>query len=101
MPDILWSDPVPDSNANVLFTFGDTLLKLPRSGYHDTDWGDRSMTRSVVGWYWGRGCLGPYFLVWFYGTDLAGKTYGSSYVAKGDKILSASCKAGGDVTVTQ
>ncbi|KAF2183592.1 hypothetical protein K469DRAFT_727900 [Zopfia rhizophila CBS 207.26] len=60
-----WVNAVPDSNAEIDFTFGDYHLNFSGYGYHDKNWGVSTLSTSVGSWYWGRARFGPYSLVFF------------------------------------
>lgn len=58
------------------------------------NWSDRPFLDSVKSWYWGHGRLGSYSIVWFSSlvpNGTATATYVSSYVARDDEVLVASC----------
>jgi hypothetical protein len=51
------------------------------------NWGTAPFNESVASWYWGRGRLGPYSVVWFDGVDTKGTEHVAAYVAKEGKII--------------
>jgi hypothetical protein len=88
---------MPDAFTSVQFTVKDSSsskshsVKFAGIGYHDKNWGSQPFINAVESWTWGHGRLGPYSLVWFDALDWENKEYVSAYVARGGKVLSASC----------
>ncbi|KAH8816911.1 hypothetical protein F5884DRAFT_239232 [Xylogone sp. PMI_703] len=93
-PNVGWSNAVPDAVGDVNFVIHGSRLAFTGVAYHDKNWGDAPFASVVGSWYWGHGRLGGYSIVWFSFLTPAGDNHVSAYVAKGDKILTASCKSG-------
>ncbi|KAJ7748645.1 hypothetical protein B0H16DRAFT_1663509 [Mycena metata] len=91
-PHIGWANAISDADSTVdLRIDGDTPFAFRGTGYHDKNWSDVVFGTHITSWYWGRGRLGPYSLVWW---DVLGRTgveTFSAYAAKDQKILAASC----------
>lgn len=93
LPNVFWSNAVPDAVASVDLSIGGSRLKFNKGiGYHDKNWGDDTFTTATTHWYWGHGRAGPYSLVFFDAFDATGKEYYSGYVTKDGKVLESSCK---------
>ncbi|EXK80641.1 hypothetical protein FOQG_14847 [Fusarium oxysporum f. sp. raphani 54005] len=86
-----WSNAVPDADAFVNLNINGTKLKFNGIGYHDKNWGDKTVLKSPKFWDWGHTRLGPYSLVWYDLLDYSDNEYHRSYIAKGNKILRVSC----------
>lgn len=93
MPNVFWSNAMPDATATVDVTFADDTLMQFTDGvaYHDKNWGDAPFANVVGSWYWGHAHLGDYSLVWFDTLDLDSNEYFSGYVALNGTILLSSC----------
>lgn len=46
-------------------------------------------------WYWGRGNLGPYYLVWFDGIDKTDVEHANAYVVKYRRVVGSTCDKNG------
>ncbi|RKL26372.1 hypothetical protein BFJ72_g13768 [Fusarium proliferatum] len=90
-PNIWWANAVPDAEAVVDLVIDGESFHLRGNGYHDKNWGSGSLEAITKTWYWGHGRVGPYSLVWFDAVDKSGKEYFSSWITKGDKVLTQSC----------
>jgi hypothetical protein len=91
---VYWANAVPDADAAVDLTIGDTKVKFAGRGYHDKNWGDTPFVTTTDFWYWGHATVGPYSVVWFDAKDSAGKEHTAGYVAKDGALLEASCADG-------
>ncbi|KAJ6114510.1 hypothetical protein N7486_000288 [Penicillium sp. IBT 16267x] len=93
-PHVGWVSAVPASTAIVDLTIGGETIAFTGVGYHDHNWGDRPYVESEESSYWGHAQVGPYSLVWadLIGPD--GHEYISSYVARDNILIQASCTAG-------
>ncbi|KAI0470591.1 hypothetical protein GGR56DRAFT_135789 [Xylariaceae sp. FL0804] len=104
MPGVGWANAIPDSATEVYFNVNGTEVRFTGPGYHDQQWGNSPFNESVASWYWGRGRLGPYSVVWFDGVDLEGAEHVAVYVARDDEIVYAAKSGvivrptGGDAT---
>lgn len=86
---------MPGAHATVDLTFRGEEMHYTGVGYHDKNWGDGLMVRSVMqSWYWGHANMGPYTLVWFDALHRDGQEYTSGYVSKNGIIQLASCEPG-------
>ncbi|WYZ37662.1 hypothetical protein EsH8_II_001168 [Colletotrichum jinshuiense] len=92
IPNIYWSNAVPDAVATADFTIAGTPFKFTGNGYHDKNWGDAILSDTFNTWYWGHARLGPYSLVWFDTLTKDGKEHFSSWITKDGKVFSQSCK---------
>ncbi|KAJ6561271.1 hypothetical protein B0H10DRAFT_1966618 [Mycena sp. CBHHK59/15] len=92
-PNIGWANAIPDAVSAVHLTVNGTKLAFTGAGYHDKNWSDQIFQQNVASWYWGHGRVGAYSIVWFDFLALNGTEYVSAYVAKGGKIVAASCEA--------
>ncbi|TKA81672.1 hypothetical protein B0A55_01332 [Friedmanniomyces simplex] len=100
MPHIGWVNAVPDAVASVDLQINGTALSFSGPGYHDKNCGDQPFLNSTASWYWGRGRLGPYSIVWFDARSLVdGEEYFSAYVARGGRMVGGGCVAGESVVV--
>ncbi|KAJ7749630.1 hypothetical protein B0H16DRAFT_1461039 [Mycena metata] len=65
-PHIGWANAISDADSTVdLRIDGDTPVAFKGTGYHDKNWSDVVSGTHIASWYWGRGRLGPYSLVWW------------------------------------
>lgn len=63
-------------------------------GYHDKNWGNKSIVDGPRYWDWGHGRLGDYSIVWYNLLDYAGNESRRSFVSKGGEALLVSCDPG-------
>ncbi|KAJ7255134.1 hypothetical protein B0H12DRAFT_1323309 [Mycena haematopus] len=89
-----WENVIPDAVSVVDLRVDGVRLAFTGSAYHDKNWSDQPFGTHVASWYWGRGRLGAYSIVWWDILGLTGEESLSAYVARDNKIISASCKAG-------
>ncbi|GKT48754.1 tyrosinase ustQ [Colletotrichum spaethianum] len=92
IPNVYWSNAVPDAVATADFTIAGSSLRFTGNGYHDKNWGSTILSDTFDTWYWGHARLGPYSLVWFDTLTQDGKEHFSSWITKDGKILSQSCQ---------
>ncbi|KAJ7028106.1 hypothetical protein C8F04DRAFT_1291807 [Mycena alexandri] len=94
-PHIGWANAISDADSTVdLHIDGNTRFAFKGTGYHDKNWSDVTFGTHIASWYWGRGRLGPYSLVWWDVLSRTGAETFSAYAAKDNKILAASCAPG-------
>ncbi|PKX96163.1 uncharacterized protein P174DRAFT_483410 [Aspergillus novofumigatus IBT 16806] len=66
-----WASLLPDAEASVDVLVGGERVRFTGVGYHDKDvdraknWSDGPFEAAVRTWYWGRGRVGAYSVVWF------------------------------------
>ncbi|KAJ6457619.1 hypothetical protein C8R45DRAFT_844101 [Mycena sanguinolenta] len=89
-----WENAIPDAVTVVDLRVRGERLAFTGSGYHDKNWSDQPFGTHVYSWYWGRGRLGPYSLVWWDIFTVAGTESLSAYIARDGNILTASCAPG-------
>ncbi|KJZ80054.1 hypothetical protein HIM_00768 [Hirsutella minnesotensis 3608] len=91
IPTIGWSNAVPDSKGVANFTMKGTEIGFTGSGYHDHNWGVVPLTQQVKFWYWGRGRLGEYSLVWTDSQTPDNTPYPNVYVSRHGEIIASQC----------
>jgi hypothetical protein len=92
LPHLHWSNAVPDAQATVdLDINGTSFLLTDGVGYHDKNWGDKSVITSPKYWDWGHAQLGPFSLVWYDLLDYNNTEHSYAYVAKHGNITLTSC----------
>jgi hypothetical protein len=86
-----WLPSVPTGNADVKLTLnGKTAVYIGGTGYHDHNWGNKSMNKLMNHWYWGRAEVGGYTVISSYITGekkYGYKEYPIFMLAKDGKIL--------------
>lgn len=94
-----WSNALPDADVSADLTINGTALKFTGgTGYHDKNWGDKTVLESPKFWDWGHARLGPYSVVWYDLLDYSDVEYHRSYIAKDGEIMLISCDADAVVT---
>ncbi|KAH7143428.1 hypothetical protein EDB81DRAFT_884042 [Dactylonectria macrodidyma] len=93
-----WSNAVPDADVVVDLNINGTGVSFTGIGYHDKNWGDKTVLQSPKFWDWGHTRLGPYSLVWYDLLDYHNNEYHRSYIAKDGEILVVSCDESSLVT---
>lgn len=79
---------------------GDTNISFTDGvGYHDKNWGNKSIIDVPRYWDWGHGRLGPYSVVWYNLLDYNGTESRRSFVVKDGEALLKSCSS--DVMVVR
>ncbi|KAI9167806.1 Tyrosinase family protein asqI [Paramyrothecium foliicola] len=91
-PGLYWANAVPDADTTVNLTVRDTDIKFEDGiGYHDKNWGNKSIIDVPRYWDWGHARLGPYSVVWYNLLDYMGSESRRAYVVKDGEILLLSC----------
>jgi hypothetical protein len=85
-----WLPAVPQGTVSGTLVLGGQAAARTGSGYHDHNWGNRSMVRLLHHWYWARGQIGDYTLIASH--IIAEKRYGYTpfpvfMLAQGDRLL--------------
>ncbi|KAJ4326098.1 hypothetical protein N0V94_000260 [Neodidymelliopsis sp. IMI 364377] len=94
LPGLYWANAVPDANTVVSLRVGDTNMSFKDGiGYHDKNWGDKSVIDVPRYWDWGHGHIGPYSVVWYNLLDYEGNESRRSYVVKDSQVLLVSCSS--------
>ncbi|KAJ4357674.1 uncharacterized protein N0V89_002250 [Didymosphaeria variabile] len=94
LPDLYWANAVPDANTVVDLQVGDIAIKFTDGvGYHDKNWGNKSIIDVPRYWDWGHGRLGPFSVVWYNLLDYSGNEARRSYVVKDGEALLVSCSS--------
>ncbi|KZL82643.1 hypothetical protein CI238_04141 [Colletotrichum incanum] len=93
IPEVYWSNAVPDAIAFADFTIAGNPFKFTGNGYHDKNWGSTILSDTFDTWYWGHARLGPYSLVWFDTLTKDGKEHFSSWITKDGNVFSQSCQS--------
>lgn len=92
LPGLYWANAVPDSNTIVDLQVGSDDIKFADGvGYHDKNWGNKSIIDGPRYWDWGHGRLGPYSVVWYNLLDYEGNESRRSFVTKDGEVLLVSC----------
>ena len=92
LPSLYWANAVPDANAIVNLRVGDITMNFTDGiGYHDKNWGNKSIIDVPRYWDWGHGRLGPYSVVWYNLLDYSGAESRRSYVVEDGEVLLVSC----------
>ncbi|RYP62738.1 hypothetical protein DL769_007197 [Monosporascus sp. CRB-8-3] len=86
-----WSNAVPDADVVVDVNINGTAMNFKGIGYHDKNWGDKTVLKSPKFWDWGHARLGPYSVVWYDLLDYSDKEYYRSFVSKDGEVLVVSC----------
>ncbi|GFF82314.1 hypothetical protein IFM53868_03431 [Aspergillus udagawae] len=90
-----WASLLPDAQASVDVLVEGERVQFTGVGYHDKNWSDGPFEAAVRTWYWGRGRVGPYSVVWFAMLPLGEKdVVVSGYVAVGREVVVSSCAEG-------
>ncbi|KAK2609485.1 hypothetical protein N8I77_002982 [Diaporthe amygdali] len=92
IPDIYWSNAVPDADAIAEFTIDGEPLQFQGYGYHDKNWGVKPLEETLNTWYWGHARVGSYSLVWLDALAKDGKEHFSSWITKDGDVVSKSCE---------
>ncbi|MFD1212999.1 hydroxyneurosporene dehydrogenase [Arthrobacter sp. GCM10027362] len=58
-----WLPAVPEGDAEVSYTVEGVRHVSSGTGYHDHNWGNRSVAKVFDHWYWGRGSAGGYAVI--------------------------------------
>ncbi|KAK9415472.1 putative AttH domain-containing protein [Seiridium unicorne] len=102
LPYLFCANAVPDAGTVVDLTIdGAPLLNTDRIGYHDKDWGQKSVITSPK--YWDRGhthVVGPYAIVWYNLVDYNNTEHTYAYVSKDGEDAFIGC-GGATVKVRQ
>jgi hypothetical protein len=92
LPHLHWANAVPDAQAIVDLDINGTKFSLTDGvGYHDKNWGDKSVITSPKYWDWGHAQLGPFSLVWYDLLDYNNTEHTYAYVAKHGDVALANC----------
>ncbi|KAK7706989.1 hypothetical protein SLS64_007197 [Diaporthe eres] len=92
LPGLYWANAVPDAETAVDLQVGDTTVSFADGvGYHDKNWGDKSIIDGPRYWDWGHGRLGPYSVVWYNLLDYEGNESRRSFVTRDGEVLLVSC----------
>lgn len=92
LPGLYWANAVPDSNTIVDLQVGSDDIKFTDGvGYHDKNWGNKSIIDGPRYWDWGHGRLGPFSVVWYNLLDYEGNESRRSFVTKDGEVLLVSC----------
>jgi hypothetical protein len=92
LPHLHWDNAVPDAQATVKLNINGTSFSITDGvGYHDKNWGDKSVITSPKYWDWGHAHLGSFSLVWYDLLDYNNTEHTYAYVAKHGDIALASC----------
>ncbi|KAF9872412.1 hypothetical protein CkaCkLH20_10239 [Colletotrichum karsti] len=92
LPGLYWANAVPDADTTVSLRIKDTTVEFADGiGYHDKNWGDKSIIDGPRYWDWGHARLGPYSVVWYNLLDYAGDESRRSYVVRDGEVLLVSC----------
>jgi hypothetical protein len=92
LPGLYWANAVPDAETVVDLVVGDTPIAFTDGvGYHDKNWGNKSIIDGPRYWDWGHGRLGPYSIVWYSLLDYNGQESRRAYVVKNGEVLLVSC----------
>ncbi|KAI2469447.1 hypothetical protein F4781DRAFT_421946 [Annulohypoxylon bovei var. microspora] len=98
LPYLFWANAVPDAEAFVNLTIDGAPLEIADGiGYHDKNWGQKSVITSLKYWDWGHARVGPYAIVWYDLLDYNNTEHAYAYVAKDGE---APCVNGGPANVT-
>ncbi|KAG2016808.1 hypothetical protein GB937_006010 [Aspergillus fischeri] len=106
-----WASLLPDAEASVDVLVGGEGVRFTGVGYHDKgvnargatadmyglaqNWSDGPFEAAVRTWYWGRGRVGPFSVVWFDMLPVGNETeVVSGYVAVGREVVVSSCEEG-------
>ncbi|KAL2836924.1 hypothetical protein BJY01DRAFT_251717 [Aspergillus pseudoustus] len=89
-----WINPIPDGHTEAQFHIFGEEFQIQGRGYHDHNFGDRPLMSTLETYYWGRGRVGPYSIVWIDILTPGGDNHLSAYVSRDGEILVASCEAG-------
>ncbi|CAG8971374.1 hypothetical protein HYALB_00006923 [Hymenoscyphus albidus] len=90
-PHIGWLNAVPDADAKVDRDINGSKLVFDGTGYHDKNWSDRPFNSSIKSWYWGRGRIGPYKIVWIDGVPVEGEEFFSAFASRDGLIMGSTC----------
>jgi hypothetical protein len=86
-PTIGWVNAIPAGVASCDFKIAGDSVAFHGIGYHDQNWGGLELQTCVESWYWGRGTVGPYSLVWFVViSGITGEQYSSAYLVNDGKV---------------
>lgn len=91
LPRFFWANAIPDADVTVDLVINGTTVSFEGIGYHDKNWGDKTVLKSPKFWDWGHTRLGPYSLVWYDLLDYNDTEYHRSYIAKDGEIIELSC----------
>ncbi|KAH8596965.1 hypothetical protein B0O99DRAFT_705323 [Bisporella sp. PMI_857] len=82
LPYLFWANAVPDAEAVVNLTINGSPLTITDGiGYHDKNWGQKSVVTSPKYWDWGHARVGPYAIVWYDLLDYNDIEHSYAYVA--------------------
>lgn len=83
LPYLFWANAVPDAEAVVDLTIGSASLQIHDGiGYHDKNWGQKSVITSPKYWDWRHARVGPYAIVWYDLLDYNDIEHAYAYVSK-------------------
>lgn len=90
LPRFYWANAVPDADVAVDLHINGTRVRFEDIGYHDKNWGDRTILNSPNFWGWGHARVGPYSVVWYDFLDYDDNEHHRSYIAKDCEMLKLS-----------
>lgn len=93
LPSLYWSNAIPDAHTTANLTLsGETIAFSDGIGYHDKNWGNKSIISVPKYWDWGHGRLGPYSIVWYdllsYNGTESRRSYVYNYTSESIVLLS-------------
>ncbi|KAI0468581.1 hypothetical protein F4859DRAFT_524159 [Xylaria cf. heliscus] len=92
LPGLYWSNAIPDAQTTVNLSVEDTTISFTDGiGYHDKNWGNKSIIDVPRYWDWGHSRFGPYSVVWYNLLDYQGGESRRSFVYKDGEVLLLSC----------
>ncbi|ETS82437.1 hypothetical protein PFICI_04313 [Pestalotiopsis fici W106-1] len=95
LPYLFWANAVPDAESVVNLTIdGEPFQIADGIGYHDKNWGQKSVITSPKYWDWGHARVGPYAIVWYDLLDYNDTEHNYAYVSKDGEEPFVGC--GGD-----
>lgn len=98
LPRFFWAYAVPDADVTVDLTINGTAVQFEGIGYHDKNWGDKTVLQSPKYWDWGHARVGPYSVVWYDLLDFDDNEYHRSYIARDGQVQVLSCDDSATVT---
>jgi hypothetical protein len=85
-----WLPAVPQGAVSGTLRVQGQEIAVTGNGYHDHNWGNRSMVQLLHHWYWARGQIGPYTLIASYITAekrYSYQTFPVFMLAEGDRLI--------------
>ncbi|KAI0167748.1 hypothetical protein BJ166DRAFT_610520 [Pestalotiopsis sp. NC0098] len=98
LPRFFWANAVPDADVTVDLTTNGTAVQFKGIGYHDKNWGDKTVLQSPKYWDWGHARVGSYSVVWYDLLDFDDNEYHRSYIARDGQVQVLSCDDSAAVT---